>query len=133
MAADYAAELAELSFLHWAVEPGSIAHLYPAGAEPDTLEGSSFVGVVPFQMRYFGTFLETNVRLYSVDRTGRRGVVFLSLDTNRLDMVAAGRWFFGVPYAWAIANRVIVAPIPQRCGGGGSLRRASLRYGWVMR
>src|SRR5829696_8276304 len=99
-----------LSFLHWAVEPASIAHLYPPDTEPDTFEGSGFVGVVPFQMAdtgfargptFFGTFLETNVRLYSVDRTGRRGVVFLSLDTNRLDMVAAGRLIVGVPYRWA--------------------------------
>jgi uncharacterized protein YqjF (DUF2071 family) len=90
-----------LSFLHWAVDPQSIAHLYPAGTEPDTFEGSSFVGVVPFQMRFFGMFLETNVRLYSVDATGRRGVVFLSLDTNRPDVVAGGRWIFGVPYRWA--------------------------------
>jgi hypothetical protein len=99
-----------LSFLHWAVEPASIAHLYPPDTEPDTFEGSSFVGIVPFQMAdtgfargpaFFGTFLETNVRLYSVDRTGRRGIVFLSLDTTRLDMIAAGRWIFGVPYRWA--------------------------------
>lgn len=90
-----------LSFLHWAVEPASIAHLYPPDTEPDTFEGNSFVGVVPFQMSLFGTFLETNIRLYSVDRTGRRGVVFLSLDTNRLDIVAGGRWIFGVPYRWA--------------------------------
>ena len=90
-----------LSFLHWAVDPASIAHLYPAGTEPDTFEGSGFVGVVPFQMSLFGMFLETNVRLYSVDSTGRRGVVFLSLDTNRLDIVAGGRWVFGAPYRWA--------------------------------
>ena len=90
-----------LSFLHWAVEPASIAHLYPPGTEPDTFEGSSFVGVVPFQMSLLGTFLETNIRLYSVDGTGRRGVFFLSLDTNRLAMVAAGRSIFGVPYRWA--------------------------------
>lgn len=90
-----------LSFLHWAVQPASIAHLYPPGTEPDTFEGSSFVGVVPFQMSLLGTFLETNVRLYSVDGTGRRGVVFLSLDTNRLAMIAAGRLTFGVPYRWA--------------------------------
>jgi uncharacterized protein YqjF (DUF2071 family) len=91
----------DLSFLHWAVEPASIAHLYPPGTEPDTFDGRSFVGVVPFQMSLFGTFLETNVRLYSVDQTGRRGVLFLSLDTNRLSMVAAGRGIFGVPYRWA--------------------------------
>src|SRR6476620_7336634 len=54
-----------VSFLHWAVEPGSVAHLYPPGTEPDTFEGRSFVGVVPFQMAdtgfargpaFFGTF-----------------------------------------------------------------------------
>jgi uncharacterized protein YqjF (DUF2071 family) len=90
-----------LSFLHWAVEPGSIADLYPPGTEPDTFEGRSYVGLVAFQMSLFGGFLETNIRLYSVDQTGRRGVVFLSLDTNRLTMVAAGRLIVGVPYRWA--------------------------------
>jgi uncharacterized protein YqjF (DUF2071 family) len=90
-----------LSFLHWAVEPDSIAHLYPPGTEPDTFESSSFVGMVPFEMSLFGGFLETNIRLYSVDQMGRRGVVFLSLDTTRLTMVAAGRWIVGVPYRWA--------------------------------
>src|SRR5436190_12228047 len=90
-----------LSFLHWAVAPTSIAHLYPPGTDPETFEGRSFVGLVPLQIPLLGTFLETNVRLYSVDRTGRRGVFFLSLDTNRLAMVAAGRWLFGVPYRWA--------------------------------
>jgi uncharacterized protein YqjF (DUF2071 family) len=66
--------------------------------------------MVPFQMDDTGfahgpvllrTFLETNVRLYSVDRTGRRGVVFLSLDANRLDVVAAARAVLGLPYRWA--------------------------------
>jgi uncharacterized protein YqjF (DUF2071 family) len=56
-----------LSFLHWTVEPLSIAHLYPPDTEPDTFDGNSFVGVVPFQMAdtgfargpaFFGTFLE---------------------------------------------------------------------------
>src|SRR5258705_7526319 len=88
-----------LSFLHWAVEPASIAHLYPPETEPDTFEGASFVGVVPFQMfdtgfargpAFFGTFLETNVRLYSVDPTGRPGIVFLALVPTRLDMDAPG-------------------------------------------
>jgi len=44
---------------------------------------------------------ETNVRLYSVDGTGRRGVVFLSLDANRLVVIATGRTVFGLPYRWA--------------------------------
>ncbi len=48
-----------------------------------------------------GTFLETNVRLYSVDRTGRRGIVFLSLDSDRALVVAGARAVFGLPYRWA--------------------------------
>lgn len=100
----------DLSFLHWAVAPESIAHLYPPGTEPDVFEGRSYVGMVPFRMDDTGlahgpvllrSFLETNVRLYSVDGTGRRGVVFLSLDANRLDVVAGARTVFGLPYRWA--------------------------------
>jgi uncharacterized protein YqjF (DUF2071 family) len=48
-----------------------------------------------------GSFLETNVRLYSVDGTGRRGIVFLSLDTDRAVVVAGARAVFGLPYRWA--------------------------------
>jgi uncharacterized protein len=98
-----------LAFLHWAVEPASVAHLLPAGTEPDSFDGYSYVGLVLFQMAdtgfprpaVFDTFLETNVRLYSVDQTGRRGVVFLSLDCDRLTFVAGARATVGVPYRWA--------------------------------
>ncbi|MGQ0573304.1 MAG: DUF2071 domain-containing protein [Pseudonocardia sp.] len=47
---------------------------------------------------WLGTFLETNVRLYSVDATGRRGIVFLSLDADRAAVVAGARAVFGLPY-----------------------------------
>ena len=52
-------------------------------------------------MPWLGSFLETNVRLYSVDETGRRGIVFLSLDTDRAAVVAGARAAFGLPYRWA--------------------------------
>jgi uncharacterized protein len=100
----------DLTFLHWPVELRQIAHLYPAGTEPDTFDGVSYVGLVAFRMTgtgfgygpgVLGSFLETNVRLYSVDRTGRRGVVFLSLDTPRLDVALAARAALGVRYRWA--------------------------------
>ena len=100
----------DLSFLHWPVAPRQIAHLYPAGTEPDSFDGISYVGLVAFRMTgtgfgygpgVLGSFLETNVRLYSVDRTGRRGVVFLSLDTPRLDVALAARVALGVRYRWA--------------------------------
>ena len=52
-------------------------------------------------MPWLGSFLETNVRLYSVDDTGRRGIVFLSLDADRAAVVLGARAAFGLPYRWA--------------------------------
>jgi uncharacterized protein YqjF (DUF2071 family) len=102
----------DLTFLHWAVDPDRVAPLLPPGTRPDLHEGRTYVGLVPFRMvgvglghgpgiPYVGTFLETNVRLYSVDETGRRGVVFLSLDTDRAAVVPAVRATVGAPYRWA--------------------------------
>jgi uncharacterized protein YqjF (DUF2071 family) len=69
-----------------------------------------------------GSFLETNVRLYSVDDTGRRGIVFLSLDTDRAVVVAGARAAFGLPYRWA----------RMRYDADGDVRtyRARLRRPW---
>jgi uncharacterized protein len=102
----------DVAFLHWAVDPGAVRHLLPAGVAPDVLDGRTYVGLVPFRLvgtafaggppvPWAGTFLETNVRLYSVDATGRRGVVFLSMAAERAAAVAAGRAVFGLPYRWA--------------------------------
>lgn len=102
----------DLTFLHWAVAPEEVAHLLPVGVRPDTLDGVTYVGLIPFRMAdagigrgpgvpYLGSFLETNVRLYSVDDTGRRGIVFLSLDADRLAVVVGARVTFGLPYRWA--------------------------------
>lgn len=101
-----------VSFVHWPVEPAAVAHLFPAGCRPDEFEGRSYVGLVPFQLLgaglgrtgsipYFGSFAETNIRLYSVDDAGRHGVVFRSLETERLAVVPIARLLFGVPYTWA--------------------------------
>lgn len=105
-------EWRDLAYLHWAVDPVRVADRMPAGVRPDVYEGVTYVGLVPFTMvgaglgrgpavPWLGTFLETNVRLYSVDSTGRRGVVFLSLDSNRLPVVAGARVAFATPYRWA--------------------------------
>ncbi len=102
----------DVAFLHWAVAPDAVAHLFPPGVAPDLLDGRTYVGLVPFRLvgtalggapavPWAGTFLETNVRLYSVDRTGRRGVVFLSMDADRALAVAAARTVFGLPYRWS--------------------------------
>src|SRR6188768_2182094 len=102
----------DLTFLHWAVPPEEVAHLMPPGVRPDTLDGVTYVGLIPFRMvsagiargpgvPWFGSFLETNVRLYSVDDTGRSGIVFLSLDAERAAVVLGARAVFGLPYRWS--------------------------------
>lgn len=102
----------DLTFLHWAVDPDEVADRMPPGVRPDTLDGVTYVGLIPFRMvgagiargpgvPWLGSFLETNVRLYSVDATGRRGIVFLSLDADRAAVVVGARVAFGLPYRWA--------------------------------
>ncbi len=102
----------DLTFLHWAVDPQEVSHRMPPGVRPDTLDGVTYVGLIPFRMvgagiaggpgvPWLGSFLETNVRLYSVDDTGRRGIVFLSLDADRAAVVLGARAAFGLPYRWA--------------------------------
>lgn len=105
----------DLAFLHWAVDPAEVAPLLPPGTAPDIPDGgdgATYVGLVAFRMHrigwlrlpgipYLGTFPETNVRLYSVDGQGRRGVVFRSLDASRLIPVAVGRAAFRLPYVWS--------------------------------
>ncbi|MEU4932268.1 DUF2071 domain-containing protein [Streptomyces yokosukanensis] len=102
----------DLTFLHWAVEPATVAPLLPTGTVPDVHDGSTYVGLVAFRMHkvgwfrlpgvpYLGSFPETNVRLYSVDAHGRRGVVFRSMDASRLIPVVMGRIGFRLPYLWS--------------------------------
>ena len=102
----------DVAFLHWAVDPARIAPLLPPGVGPDVREGVTWVGLIPFRMvgagvgrgpgvPWAGTFLETNVRFYTVDTTGRRGIVFASLDADRLVVVAGARAAFGLPYRWS--------------------------------
>jgi uncharacterized protein len=103
----------DLTFVHWPVRPDSVAHLFPPGTRPDVFaDGLTYVALVPFVMSstklaaalplpYFGSFLETNVRLYSIDDSGRHGVLFRSLETERLAVVPVTRIGLGVPYTWA--------------------------------
>jgi uncharacterized protein YqjF (DUF2071 family) len=104
---------ADLTFVHWPVQPQSVAHLFPPGTRPDVFDdGLTYVALVPFLMRhtavgtslrlpYFGRFAETNIRLYSTDDAGRHGVLFRSLETTRLAVVGFTRGVLGVPYTWA--------------------------------
>lgn len=102
----------EATFLHWRVDPALVAPHLPPGVRPDEHDGSSWVGLIPFRLSrtaflggprvpWLGTFPEVNVRLYSVDRQGRRGVVFVSLEASHLVAVLTARLVFGLPYRWA--------------------------------
>jgi uncharacterized protein YqjF (DUF2071 family) len=102
----------DATFLHWAVDPALVAPLLPPGVTPDVIDGVTYVGLIAFRMHrigwwplpgmpYLGSFPETNVRLYSVDAAGRRGVVFRSLEASRLLPVATARLFFRLPYRWS--------------------------------
>lgn len=103
----------DLTMLHWPVAPEVVAPLLPAGTEPDVLDGVTYVGLVPFVMSrvrilgtpplpYLSRFAETNVRLYAFDpASGRRGVVFRSLEAARLLPVVAAKASYRLPYLWA--------------------------------
>jgi uncharacterized protein YqjF (DUF2071 family) len=99
----------DLTFLHWRVDAERVAPLLPPGVVHD---GTSWVGLIPFRLTdarfgsgpvlpYVGSFAETNVRLYGVDATGRRGVVFASLEAERLAFVLGSRVALNIPYTWA--------------------------------
>src|SRR6187402_2600999 len=114
-----------VSFLHWRVEPEAVAPLLPAGTRPDEFDGSSWVGLIAFHLSefailpgpplpYVGRFPEINVRLYSVDEHGRRGVVFRSLEATRLLTVLGARLGMGVPYEWASMSMRVGKTIDYR-------------------
>jgi uncharacterized protein len=97
--------------LHWRLPEAVAARFMPRGVQPDTFDGSSWAGLIGFRMKdagigrgpgipYLGSFNEVNVRLYSREPDGTRGVVFLSLDSNRLPVVLAAR-AAGIPYVWS--------------------------------
>lgn len=95
------------------------------------MDGSSWVGVIAFQLDRarvrglpptpaWGSFTEVNVRLYSVDEQGRRGVVFRSLEASSLPAVVAARAVFSLPYFWARTSQR-----PQEGGWEYASRRIS--------
>lgn len=132
-----------VTFAHWTLDPQLAASLMPATLRPDIHDGVTYLGVVALRMErtqllglppvpYLGSFPQTNVRLYSVDSRGRRGVVFLSLDSPRLIPTAFARTMFGLPYRW---SRMSVnadneqAKYACRPGGSGRLSRMTVEVG----
>lgn len=132
----------DLVFLHWRVPVAEVMALVPEGTRPDTFDGDAWVGLIPFRLLdaapgrlpgvpFLGSFAETNVRTYTVDSHGRRGVAFCSLDAQRLAVVLGARAVFGLPYMWArmsarrTGDELLYASRrlwPGPMGAGGSVR-----------
>lgn len=98
----------DLLFAHWPVPSAVVRRLVPAELSVDEFEGVTWVGIVPFQMAgvmrrplpdlpWVSAFPELNLRLY-VERDGRPGVWFISLDAANPLAVWAARKFFYLPY-----------------------------------
>jgi uncharacterized protein len=98
-----------LLFLHWRFQPELIQKTLPRGLQVDVYDESAWVGIVPFEMQgvrparcpaIFGisNFPELNLRTYVLDREGRPGVWFYSLDASQPVAVWIARQLFHLPY-----------------------------------
>jgi uncharacterized protein YqjF (DUF2071 family) len=98
----------DLLFAHWPVPASELARLVPRGLTLQEWDGSAWLGVVPFRMTGvtrrplppvpgLSAFPELNVRTY-VERHGKAGVWFLSLDAGNRLAVHVGRTLFHLPY-----------------------------------
>jgi uncharacterized protein YqjF (DUF2071 family) len=102
-----------LLFVHWKVACSSLAPLLPSWLEPDTYQGSAWIGAVPFwleRIKIHGlpplpglrNFPDLNLRTYVRDRFTRTpGVYCFSLDAGSLFAVGIGRALYNLPYHWA--------------------------------
>jgi uncharacterized protein len=109
----------DLAFLHWPVPVEVIRPLVPRGLNVQEHDGTAWIGVVPFRMEgvmrrpwpdmpWISAFPELNVRTY-VERDGKPGVWFFSLDATNALAVFAARWFH-LPYHRA---EIAVKPGPD--------------------
>lgn len=98
----------DLLFAHWPVAVDKLRPLVPEELTIQEVDGTSWIGVVPFRMQgvmrrplpdlpWISAFPELNVRLY-VEYEGKPGVWFLSLDATNPVAVWAARTFFHLPY-----------------------------------
>jgi uncharacterized protein YqjF (DUF2071 family) len=116
----------ELTFLHWRFAPEVVQRLLPTGLTVETMDGSAWVGLVPFFLRvglssvppvpWLSCFAETNVRTYVTSRDGTRGIWFFSLDAARLGAVVVARATYRIPYFWsAMSIERTPTTISYRC------------------
>lgn len=102
----------DLAFIHYRVPEELLKPKLPEELTLQEFDGSAWLGVVPFRMSgvsprrvpdvpFLHTFPELNVRTY-VEREGRAGVWFFSLDATSWPLVLGGRYVYGLPYHRAV-------------------------------
>ncbi len=97
----------DLLFAHWAVDPGEVQALVPAGLELDLFDGKAWVSVTPFRMTDLharglpaipgtGNFLEMNFRTYvrAAGKGGTRSRKQSAPGTERGDVLEKPGIFF---------------------------------------
>lgn len=98
----------DLLFAHWPVPVSALRRFVPDWLTIQEHSGSSWVGLVPFRMTgvtlrsvpplpWLSHFPEMNLRVY-VERDGKPGVWFISLDAARWPAVVVARRFAFLPY-----------------------------------
>jgi uncharacterized protein YqjF (DUF2071 family) len=81
----------DVSFLHWRIDPGVIAGHLPRDLTPDLVDGSAWVTLTPFLVKWYRTHPETNLRTYVKHADGTTGLWFLSIDVGDAFNALAGR------------------------------------------
>lgn len=101
----------DLTFIHYPIATDRVQAVLPPGLTVDELNGQTWVGLIPFDMRvglpggwqipWLGHFCETNVRVYVTGPDGTPGVWFGSLEASGLAATSTARLTYGLPYFWA--------------------------------
>jgi uncharacterized protein len=103
----------DILFAHWRVPAAVVAPFLPDGLQPDTFQGSAWIGVVPLWLDRFnfrgipsipgaGSFPELYLRTYVHDQqTNSPGILNLAVDIGNFLATAAARLVLRVPCNWA--------------------------------
>ncbi len=102
-------------FLHWAVPVGPLRGSIPSELPLDTFDGRAYISLVAFTMErirprrlpavdHISCFEEINVRTY-IDRDGKKGVYFLSIEAGKAFSAFVARTLSSLPYQRSMITR----------------------------
>lgn len=138
----------DLTFIHYPIATERVQAVLPPGLTVDELDGQTWVGLIPFDMRvglpgrwqipWLGHFCETNVRVYVTGPDGTPGVWFASLEASGLPATTTARVTYGLPYFWAdmsierSGTKITYASRRRWPGPVGASHRSVIRAGEVI-